>query len=615
MHDVFISYSSYNKYIADAICHRLESGGVKCWYAPRDIPGGEEWPAAIVRAIRASRVFILIYSKESNQSKQILREVTTAVDSECVIIPFRIDESEMSNNLAYYLNTLHWLDAVSPPLESNIEQLYQRVRAVVGIGTEIEHLVQFPAAEQTTPAEVNPPEKKPKKQKRRKWLIPLFCTLLLAVGALCLLFGQTPPKDPEIPIIEFTNLSQIGKYRYPFLGSSMFSVYGESYILENAETGTLSFVKTDTGFRYLEDLDYTPKDPKKVLVCGLGKYDVVYFLEYDTNVVKIYNTKTGEWINEKGIPLELTETESILTALGYNEYITSVEDHKDENVFLIYDQKPELQCVSRAITICPDGTYTQTDISDLGLESYLAGIDKPELFSALMIDKFHNVKVLDISTMQIRDLSAQVIFDSYMPFAFKNRSVLSEDGRYFCTFEYNGVGNEVIIWDLLQKKQVFHKAFTQNYQGYFVSDREYAFLNGEDGCMYICNLETGRTIKALDAEYFFSNSHFLRIPFVFTYTPEFDAFLFVSDKMAEEGNGTVLKLTITDTSGNVLAESEELEVPYIGLSCDIIVGEDKIMLFAISQDEVQNYEDGVSTICFRSMFYYDEEGKPVFTEQ
>ena len=85
--------------------------------------------------------------------------------------------------------------------------------------------------------------------------------------------------------------------------------------------------------------------------------------------------------------------------------------------------------------------------------------------------------------------------------------------------------------------------------------------------------------------------------------------------MAEEGNGTVLKLTITDTSGNVLAESEELEVPYIEFSCDIIVQEDKIMLFAISQDEMQNYEDGVSTICFRSMFYYDEEGKPVFTEQ
>jgi len=81
----------------------------------------------------------------------------------------------------------------------------------------------------------------------------------------------------------------------------------------------------------------------------------------------------------------------------------------------------------------------------------------------------------------------------------------------------------------------------------------------------------------------------LRIPFVFTYTPEFDAFLFVSDKMAEEGNGTVLKLTITDTSGNVLAESEELEVPYIEFSCDIIVQEDKIMLFAISQDEVTNY--------------------------
>ena len=39
-HDIFISYSSKQKSIADGVCHYLEENGFKCWMAPRDIPVG-----------------------------------------------------------------------------------------------------------------------------------------------------------------------------------------------------------------------------------------------------------------------------------------------------------------------------------------------------------------------------------------------------------------------------------------------------------------------------------------------------------------------------------------------------------------------------------------------
>ena len=35
--DVFISYSSLDKATADAVCNQLESAGISCWIAPRDI--------------------------------------------------------------------------------------------------------------------------------------------------------------------------------------------------------------------------------------------------------------------------------------------------------------------------------------------------------------------------------------------------------------------------------------------------------------------------------------------------------------------------------------------------------------------------------------------------
>jgi hypothetical protein len=39
-HDVFISYASEDKTVADAVCAMIESQGVRCWIAPRDVLPG-----------------------------------------------------------------------------------------------------------------------------------------------------------------------------------------------------------------------------------------------------------------------------------------------------------------------------------------------------------------------------------------------------------------------------------------------------------------------------------------------------------------------------------------------------------------------------------------------
>ncbi|MFP4660789.1 MAG: TIR domain-containing protein [Halanaerobiales bacterium] len=36
-HDVFISYSTRDKHVADAVCNALEYNKIRCWIAPRDI--------------------------------------------------------------------------------------------------------------------------------------------------------------------------------------------------------------------------------------------------------------------------------------------------------------------------------------------------------------------------------------------------------------------------------------------------------------------------------------------------------------------------------------------------------------------------------------------------
>ena len=132
-HDVFISYSSKDKNVADAIVSDLENHGIKCWYAPRDVLPGEGWAAAITEAIQAANIFVLVYTEESNRSHQVTNEVTLAVSAGKTIIPFRLSKSDMNGTLEYYLSSVHWLDAIDPPLGHNIEILRDKITSILRI--------------------------------------------------------------------------------------------------------------------------------------------------------------------------------------------------------------------------------------------------------------------------------------------------------------------------------------------------------------------------------------------------------------------------------------------------------------------------------------------------
>ncbi len=126
--DVFISYGSEDKQIAEQICAGLESRDVKCWIAPRDVRLGENFAAAIVRGINSAPVFVLVFSKFSNGSQHVERELDQAARHESKVIPFRIDDVEPAEGLAYYLGRKQWLNALDGDLEKHIDRLARAVR-------------------------------------------------------------------------------------------------------------------------------------------------------------------------------------------------------------------------------------------------------------------------------------------------------------------------------------------------------------------------------------------------------------------------------------------------------------------------------------------------------
>jgi TRAP-type mannitol/chloroaromatic compound transport system substrate-binding protein len=131
-HDIFISCSSQDKPIADAACATLEAAGIRCWIAPRDIQPGADWAESIIGAIDGCRVMVLIFSSHANDSKQVRREVQRAFDREVPVVPVRIDKVAPSNTLAYYMGPVHWLDALTPPLERHLASLTVTVKSILG---------------------------------------------------------------------------------------------------------------------------------------------------------------------------------------------------------------------------------------------------------------------------------------------------------------------------------------------------------------------------------------------------------------------------------------------------------------------------------------------------
>jgi formylglycine-generating enzyme required for sulfatase activity len=130
-HDVFISYSSTDKIIANMLCAKLEQDSIKCWIAPRDIQPSVPYAEGIIDGINACKVFVLVFSSSANNSPNVEREVERAVSKQKIIIPFRIEDIKPTGALEFHLSSPHWLDAITPPVESYIRQLGNSIKLLL----------------------------------------------------------------------------------------------------------------------------------------------------------------------------------------------------------------------------------------------------------------------------------------------------------------------------------------------------------------------------------------------------------------------------------------------------------------------------------------------------
>jgi hypothetical protein len=129
--DVFISYAEEDQAVAALACKRLEDVGVSCWMAPRDILPGKTWAASIIDAIESCRAMVLVLSANSAASRQVAREVERADALHLPLLTIRVDSTELTGDLEYFLSNTQWLDVSQGRLEAQLAPLPRYVRLLL----------------------------------------------------------------------------------------------------------------------------------------------------------------------------------------------------------------------------------------------------------------------------------------------------------------------------------------------------------------------------------------------------------------------------------------------------------------------------------------------------
>src|SRR6202795_1048310 len=128
---VFLSYASADAVVANQVCEFLESHGVACWMAPRDVKPGSVYADAIVRAINEATALVLVLSGAAMASEHVSREVERAGSKHKPIVAFRVDAAALSAELEYFLSRSQWIDVPALGMPAALVSLAE----AVGLGS------------------------------------------------------------------------------------------------------------------------------------------------------------------------------------------------------------------------------------------------------------------------------------------------------------------------------------------------------------------------------------------------------------------------------------------------------------------------------------------------
>jgi TIR domain len=128
--EIFITCSSKDQKVSRTICAALENRGLTCWISSRDVKPGQNFQEQIVKAIRAAKIMVLVFTSNANNSNEIKKELALASQNNLVVIPVRIEDVTPNEAFAYEFATRQWIDLFDD-WENSIARLVELIAAAL----------------------------------------------------------------------------------------------------------------------------------------------------------------------------------------------------------------------------------------------------------------------------------------------------------------------------------------------------------------------------------------------------------------------------------------------------------------------------------------------------
>lgn len=595
MQDVFISYSSIDQAAADRICHYLEQRGINCWIAHRNIEPGEIWSDAIVQAIHSTRVFILVYSHNSNASKQVMNELTNAFSAGSKIIPFRLDMTPMSPSLSYYLHSVHWLNAAEFSVEEKLAELYSIIKTALA------------APKDQATGSWHPWEKQPKPKKKnrvRLWICLAVALYVLVYSALISGFIHLRKNAPQdIPMECISNFDGMS---YPGGDLWLLSGDGKQLVLQDQKTKELVSLDVSRPYITLWEAEYDLQDPLATRVIQTEENPYVYVWDDIADTVSIFHKDREEWIAEKIHVAGLNESEFSAAYIYQNPHLQVDRTDSQGINLLFYDTEPAESCFSHSVRMSADGNYSMISLSDLNMKKMICVFDIVGEAMALMMDENDYPVIVNLVTGEIVTRDLEEICTRYMPDAVDNTGIVSPGKRYIIS-EGDGVGK---VWDLETGYAVFSWKQEDYYYVHFLDDSRIIYYSRNPKGLYTVDLreKNPKAICLLDRNYFETGKNRNDIVADFYYSREHNYCFFLTRHLTEYEEAVQYRLKMTDLEGNILAQSDhiyidsELVEPYLLLAGDALLA----VLPSWNFNEPVKAQDFAAI--YRTMLVEDAEG-------
>ncbi len=129
-YDIFVSYRRSDRELVASVVRRLEARGVGVWY-DAEIEGGADWREQIVEALTESEMLTIFFSEDSNNSKQLKKELAVADLLGKPVVPILIEDTQPRGAYLYELADRNWIQAFPDPMDK-IDDMVEHLVTLAG---------------------------------------------------------------------------------------------------------------------------------------------------------------------------------------------------------------------------------------------------------------------------------------------------------------------------------------------------------------------------------------------------------------------------------------------------------------------------------------------------